>query len=320
MFYGLYGSYRNAFLSEHRGPVLIDRMRELDYRFAIHSSFPMTWPEFRKYTFVDIVDHVKDVWPESESAKNDPLVIDAMLAFIDDPERKDQPFFGFVQLDSSHAPYTFPEEFGKYQPYTKDAKLVRYIDVTQRAPEMRNRYFNAVLWESYQVGRFWKELEARGLLENTAVVITGDHGEEFNEHGFWTHSGGYTPEQVHVPLVLWWPGAEPAVITERTTHMDLPATFLEGALGVKNPASVYSQGHTLLSDHPREDYAVSCGWRDCGVVDDHGYVVFGLESHYAMNFDVLDPDYKTIDDPTEVMAARGDRMIEVMQRMGAFLK
>lgn len=318
MFYGLYGSYRSAFLSEHRSPVLIDRLRELDYRFAIYSSFPMTWPEFRKYVFVDIADSVKDEWPKDSSAKNDPLVIDAMLSFIDDPSKVGQPFFGYVHLDSSHAPYTFPPEFGKFEPYTRDAKLVRYIDVTQRAPEMRNRYFNAVLWESHEVGRLWSELERRGLLENTVVLITGDHGEEFNERGFWTHSGGFTPEQIDVPALLWWPRIEHEKIRTRTTHKDLAATFLE-ALGVENPPSDYSQGHSLL--HPEAASCdVSCGWRDCAAADDSGYVVFGLESHDSMNFDVLDSDYEAVADPRAAMAGRTECMLSVMQGLGAFLK
>ena len=321
MFYGLYGSYRSAFLAENRGPVLVDRMRELDYRFAVYSSFPMTWPEFRKYTFVDIPDAVKDEWPHEESAKNDPLVIDELLSFVDAglAEEKKRPFFGFLLLDSSHAPYTFPEEFGKFQPYTQDAKLVRYIDVTQRAPEMRNRYFNAVLWEDHQVGRLWDELEKRGLLENTAILITGDHGEEFNEYGFWTHSGGYTPAQVNVPAILYWPGREPKVISARTGHTDIAPTFLEG-LGVQNPPSDYSLGHSLFEAAEGRRYEVPCGWRDCAVVDDQGIVVFGIEGHYAMNFDVLDHEYEAVEDPRAAMATRTDRMLRVMKEMAVFLE
>lgn len=316
MFYGLYGSYRSSFLAEQRGPVLIDRLRELDYRFAVYSSFPMTWPEFRKYIFVDIAGAVKDAWPNDVSAKNDPLVVDELLSFVD--RDRDRPFFGFLLLDSSHAPYTFPETHAKFRPYTEDAKLVRYIDVTQRAPEMRNRYFNAVLWEDTQVGRLWDELERRGLLENTIVLITGDHGEEFNEHGFWTHSGGYTPEQIHVPLILWWPGLEPRTVSRRTGHEDIVPTFLE-ALGVENPPRDYSLGHSLF-DPAENAYVVSCGWRDCAVADDRGYVVFGTESHYSMNFDVLDPGYRSVADPRAVMSSRAEQMMTVMQEMGVFLK
>ncbi len=319
MFYGLYGSYRNAFLAEHRGPVLVDRLRELDYRFAIYSSFPMTWPEFRKYAFVDIADSVKDAWPHEESAKNDPLVVDDFLSFVDRGKADgDRPFFGFLLLDSSHAPYTFPPDFAKFQPYTRDAKFVRYIDVTQRAPEMRNRYFNAVLWEDFQVGRLWRELDRRGVLDETVVLITGDHGEEFNEHGFWTHSGGYTPEQVQVPAILHWPGKGASVVTRRSGHEDIAPTILE-ALGVQNPPGDYSQGRSLF-DETGNPYVVSCGWRDCAIIDDLGYVVFGLENHYSMSFDVLDRQYVSVADPRSALASRGDRMLSIMQELGLFLK
>ncbi len=37
-------------------------------------------------------------------------------------------------------------------------------------------------------------------MESTVVIITGDHGEEFYEHGYWGHTSAYSPEQVKVPL------------------------------------------------------------------------------------------------------------------------
>lgn len=306
---------------ENVGAPRVDAVPHVDASHAVATEnidLPCLSIPRRKCAFADIADSVQDDWPEETSAENDPLVIDAMISFIDDASSKRQPFFGYVQLDSSHAPYTFPPEFGSFEPYTRDAKLVRYIDVLQRAPEMRNRYFNAVLWESHEVGRLWKELERRGLLDSTVVLITGDHGEEFNEHGFWTHSGGFTPEQIHVPAILWWPGATPEEVRSRTTHADLAATFLE-ALGVKNPPSDYSQGRSLL-DPAAASCDVSCGWRDCAAIDDSGYVVFGIESHDSMSIDVLDSDYREVSDPRASMAGRTECMLSIMQGMGAFLR
>lgn len=314
LFYGLYGSQRSAFLSAARGPVLLDRTKELGYRHAFYASYPLTWAEAGKYIFADMPDRVLDRWPRPTSAENDPLVIDDLLKFIDSGS---EPFFSSVLLDSSHAPYTFPEEYGKFKPYPSDAKFIRYLDVMQQPPELRNRYFNAILWEDHQVGRLWNELEKRGLLEETVVVITGDHGEEFNEYGFRTHSGGFSPAQIHVPLVLWIPGAKPSSTDRMTGHEDFAATFME-MLGVQNPPEDYTQGHSLLGEE-ENPYVVSCGWSMCAVVDSSGFVVFGLEGNYAMDFDVLDRGYKPVADPRSAMSERGPVMIDVMRALGAFL-
>lgn len=317
MFYGLYGSQRSAFMSSARGPVLLERTTALGYRHAFYASFPLTWAEATKYIFADRTDRVFDVWPAPHSSENDPLVIDDFLKFVD-AGPKESPFFSMILLDSSHAPYTFPEAYGKFTPYPSDAKFIRYLDVMQQPPELRNRYFNAILWEDHQVGRLWVELEKRGILDDTIVVITGDHGEEFNEYGFRTHSGGFSPAQIHVPLVLWVPGAEPASTDRLTGHEDLAATFAE-TLGVQNPPEDYTQGHSLLG--PAENpYVVTCSWWTCAVVDSGGFVVFGLEGDYAMDFDVLDRNYKPVADPRAAMSERGPQMVDVMRDLGAFLR
>lgn len=97
----------------------------------------------------------------------------------------DRPFFGWSFLHTPHSPYV--DETGN-QTGTIDA----YRDELERADA--------------QIGRLVRTLSARGLLENTIVVVTGDHGEAFGEHGFENHGRGLYEELVRVPLVVWIPG------------------------------------------------------------------------------------------------------------------
>src|SRR5439155_1407290 len=98
----------------------------------------------------------------------------------------------------------------------------------ERRLRVYNRYRNAVHYADSLVGTMLDALVRRGLLDDTIVLVTGDHGEEFNEHGYWGHNGAFTPDQVHVPLVLHLPrsratpsprsGAPLARLRQRRAH------------------------------------------------------------------------------------------------------
>jgi hypothetical protein len=71
-------------------------------------------------------------------------------------------------------------------------------------------------------------LDERGLLENTLVILTADHGEEFGERGHWAqHATNLHEYQIHVPLWMWWPGAEPRVVETPVSSGGLAATVAD---------------------------------------------------------------------------------------------
>lgn len=72
-------------------------------------------------------------------------------------------------------------------------------ELAPRIGALLNRYTNAAHWIDYQIGRVLDEIEAQGLLENTVVIVTDDHGEEFMEKGAWGHNSGFVEEQIHAP-------------------------------------------------------------------------------------------------------------------------
>ncbi|MEO7501051.1 MAG: sulfatase-like hydrolase/transferase, partial [Gemmatimonadaceae bacterium] len=80
-----------------------------------------------------------------------------------------------------------------------------------------------------QLGALLDQLERRGLLSNTLVVVTSDHGEEFGEHGWVNHGNGLYLPALRVPLVISFPGHIPegAVVEDPITLRDLPATVLD---------------------------------------------------------------------------------------------
>ncbi|MBW2704672.1 MAG: sulfatase-like hydrolase/transferase, partial [Deltaproteobacteria bacterium] len=125
-----------------------------------------------------------DVW--------DREMTDRMLAFLDDHQDGDQPFFLFGFYKASHFGYFYDEEHAKFQP---TRELSRALVTGRKDPgPFLNDYRNSVFFDDNQVGRILDRLEASGLLDNTIVIITSDHAEEFNDNGadYWGHGSNFT--------------------------------------------------------------------------------------------------------------------------------
>jgi arylsulfatase A-like enzyme len=91
---------------------------------------------------------------------------------------------------------------------------------------------------------FFRGLAEEGLLDRFLVVITGDHGEEFNEKGRWGHSKALTNTLLHVPLIVRLPGGQGTgrVVSDVVRHLDVMPTILD-LLGI--PAPVAAEGVSL---------------------------------------------------------------------------
>ncbi|HKW66386.1 MAG TPA: sulfatase-like hydrolase/transferase [Terriglobales bacterium] len=145
------------------------------------------------------------------------------------------PFFAFLNYYDVHDPYLPPEPY--LHRFTKVAHpsvplsnawdWFASLTPEQRQSEM-DAYDGAIQYMDTEMEEFLQQLHRRGLDKNTLVVITSDHGEEFNEHGFMDHLNALYRELIHVPLVFWEPGKVPAGvrISEPVSTVSLPSTLL----------------------------------------------------------------------------------------------
>src|SRR5699024_3017075 len=100
-----------------------------------------------------------------------------------------------------------------------------------------NLYRNSVHFVDALIGKALDKLRAQGMMDDTIIVITGDHGQAFNDTGlgYWGHNSNYSRYQTKVPLVIHWPGRQaPRRIGYFTSHMDIAATLMQRVLGVNN--------------------------------------------------------------------------------------
>jgi arylsulfatase A-like enzyme len=142
-----------------------------------------------------------------------------------------RPFFAFLNYFDAHEPYYPPEPF--WSRHLPDEPR-RPRAVTPGAWSMpavitgRRAYDGAIAYLDEQVGALLDSLRARRALRETLVVIVGDHGEEFFEHGLMGHGNSLYAQSVRVPLVLVWPGHLPAVrVGAPVSLASFPATVMD---------------------------------------------------------------------------------------------
>jgi hypothetical protein len=133
-------------------------------------------------------------------------------------QTQDRPFFSFVHLFDAHYPYNAPGKFrgyfGKRNDGLKDLVQEHFYKFLDAAPSFDeatrqaviDRYDEEIGYVDNQLGHFIESLRKSGVLDQTLVLITSDHGEEFYDHGFWGHAVTLFDEHLHVPLIVRAPG------------------------------------------------------------------------------------------------------------------
>jgi arylsulfatase A-like enzyme len=167
------------------------------------------------------------------------------------------PFFLFLNYMDAHEPYAPPPPFdtlfsGKrsrltYRDYVRMTNEVvggrRAIREEERE-QFVARYDGGIAYIDQELRRLADFLKARGLWENTIFVVTSDHGESFGEHHFVGHAQSLYQPELHVPLLIRYPGQRaPRVVDTLVSLVDLMPTILEAA-GIAVPAGLH--GRSLL--------------------------------------------------------------------------
>jgi membrane-anchored protein YejM (alkaline phosphatase superfamily) len=287
LFYAIPGTYWHAMLAEQRGPVFLSELLRQGYDLSVFASAKLLNPEFDRTVFID-VENLRLRSEGDGAAERDEDLTEDFLDYIDrrSPER---PFFSMLFYDAPHA-YDVPDDFPQpFQPSWDDVNYLALSNDFDPVP-FHNRYLNCVHFNDALVGRVFDALERKGLLENTVIVITSDHGQEFNETGlnYWGHDSNFSRYQVAVPLVLYWPGREGATYGHRTSHFDLVPTLMDELFGCTNDYADHSVGHHLL-EPGRRDVLLLANYTDYAIVQPDR--IFAV---YPYGVEVLDPRYRPI--------------------------
>jgi arylsulfatase A-like enzyme len=169
----------------------------------------------------------------------------AFLSWLDRGHTR--PFFAFLNYYDAHRPYLPPSAWAnrfRTPGVALNPRIQKEHGEDRQPPAdlaqgAADAYDGSIAYLDHELGLLFDELEKRGLLENTVVVLTSDHGEEFMEHGVWDHGSSLYLNSVHVPLVVSWPGHVPAgaAVTTPVSLTAVPGTILGLATGATSPLS-----------------------------------------------------------------------------------
>jgi arylsulfatase A-like enzyme len=170
-------------------------------------------------------------------------------------KRTENPFFGFINLNSAHSPYDPPARFKKqFEAYfdkwdTVDEEAAKDVangdygyttfgDKSLSEPEwelIQCWYDGEIKYMDYLLSDFIDFFKKEGLYDDTLFIIAADHGEHFGEHGLAYHSFSLFEELLNVPLIIKWPenyGLSDRVPPEGVSHdlvslVDIAPTICE---------------------------------------------------------------------------------------------
>jgi arylsulfatase A-like enzyme len=222
-------------------------LQQHGYRTGLLHTGDMQFDNEKRFLQVHGFSEVHDVWtlkevlgrdrPDGDTPPETPgvhlhlpdtLLLPAALRWIDGDDSK--PFFLTLWTIQTHHPYFAEPSRESFEPAD---------------PEL-DRYLNAVRVTDRVIGDLMRELEVRGLADSTLLVVLGDHGEAFGQHGHRGHSKTLYDEELRIPLVMVSPRLSGR--TERSAvlgqQIDVAPTILE-LLGA--PAPTAWQGQSLFA-------------------------------------------------------------------------
>jgi arylsulfatase A-like enzyme len=225
-------------------------------------------------------------------------LVDEALAFVHHREPRG-PWFGFLHTYDVHCPYDPPPPYrGRFT--SADAEPIEVEGrcgnphfnrdgvTAGQARFLSDRYDEDVRRVDDALGRLLADLEERGLLDHTIVVVTSDHGEEFGEHGQIGHERTLHREVLAIPLLVAAPGLAPAVVERPAGLADVVPTLLD-LLGLEPGSEL--DGRSLLA-RGSGGVASDLAWQSdlCAWTTASEQLIVDRESDRARYFDlVMDP-------------------------------
>jgi membrane-anchored protein YejM (alkaline phosphatase superfamily) len=253
MFYGLPSTYWDAFYSSQREPVLMEQIRKHGYELFLSSAVGFGSPhQLDRTVFAGVQTAIPPAGAGADIELNRE-VTRAWNGWIEHNAGK-QPFFSFLYYD----PGT------KFAPPAELADAEAELDDGARK---RAQYGRALQFVDVQIDQVLQALDASGTADNTLVILTSDHGYEFDENGlgYIGHATNFSPWQLVSATMLRWPGKAPQVFSHRTAHQDLPVTLLQELFACSNPARDYASGQNLFAGN-------SWDWLVAGSYNTHAIV------------------------------------------------
>lgn len=183
-------------------------------------------------------------------------------------DHRDEDFFLFLHFWDAHIPYVPPEPFksqytahlaGRIDPFVRHKierrpsyalfkrNLYDHLDHIPSLEYIEALHYAEVAYLDFEMGRLLNHLADLGILDETMIVVFGDHGEIMTEHDAWFDHAGLYDSVVHVPLMIRSPGLVPAGRHDALVQLvDVMPTVLDLQGITDVPGTSFLDGQSLV--------------------------------------------------------------------------
>jgi len=174
-----------------------------------------------------------------------------------------RPLFLYVHTLDPHSPYTPPAEYReRFAPgvapevgsktHIDDLQAGRRAVNAEELAGLRAVYDAEIAWNDMSFGAFLDDLRRLDVYDDALIALLSDHGEEFYEHGNFTHGRSLHGESLRVPLVVRFPGGEPrGRVALPVAHLDLLPTLV-AHLGLEAPSDLPGRDLAAVAEMARD--------------------------------------------------------------------
>ncbi|PVX41477.1 hypothetical protein C8D76_102174 [Pasteurella langaaensis DSM 22999] len=242
LFYGLNANYTDSLLNHKTPSVLIEKLKQDHYQFGLFSATNFKDTLFEQALFNGMkLPTSKRIQPSNESA-----VKNWQDWYLKRDETK--PWFSYLNLDLSDLMHAqkidnLADEQALYQ--TQLAKL------------------------DEQLAKIFTQLNESQQLDNTAVVITAEHGYVF-QASEQDVINNFSDEQVQVPMIVAWRELASGKEDKLSSHVDILPALMYHLFWVQNPDSDYSQGHNLFDFTQSRNWVLAANYRWFAIITANG--------------------------------------------------
>ncbi len=218
------------------GSLPLQLLKKMGYKIHVSSSARLAYYQMNRLIFGEGEYLADSIFYPDEEECNEPYLRDqsAINHLIDQMNRGGSGRLFIVFLDATHLDYSWPLEMTVFTPYEEKINYFKAAFGRNKPEEIINRYRNALYFVDSQFGKFMEALNKTPSGKDALVVVTGDHGEEFYEHGHLFHASGLTHPQINPPLYYRF-GDNRAIQSKiqcnMTCHMDIFPTLFHYLTG-----------------------------------------------------------------------------------------
>jgi len=221
LFYGISPSYMDGVLSARIPAALVTALNQQGYQLGLFSSDGFSSSLYRQAL-------LSDFSLPAAKAQSDKQTADQWINWLDRYAQEDNRWFSWVSFNGTS------------------------LDTARQDAD--RRYAQAAGNVDAQIARVLTALRDAGKLDKTVVIVTAGHGVT-TEHS--EMDEGWSRGDLHVPLVIHWPGTPAQRISKLTDHKDVMTTLMQRLLHVSTPANEYSQGQDLFNAARRHNWVTA---------------------------------------------------------------